>query len=98
MIFLDPAHCVSPDPVMREIWRKTHCPDCVTCNRGIECSKFQPPQKTFFVDKAIGAIWPNSSVQSQMKLFAEKINPPSLYPSLPPSLPCICEVSAGFWV
>lgn len=40
------------------------------------------PQKcNFFVDKGIGAIWPNSSVQSQMKLFAGKINP------LPPSLP-----------
>lgn len=35
----------------------------------------------YFVDKGIGAIWPNSSVQSQMKLFAGKINP------LPPSLP-----------
>lgn len=38
----------------------------------------------YFVDKGIGAIWPNSSVQSQMKLFAGKIN--LLPPSLPPAL------------
>lgn len=69
------------------------------CNREIECSKFQPPEKCFFffVDKDIGAIWPNSCAQSQMKLFAGKINP------RPPPLsrPCICQVfvgGGGFWV
>lgn len=63
------------------------------CNREIECSKFQPPEKCFFffVDKDIGAIWPNSCAQSQMKLFAGKINP------RPPPLsrPCICQVFVG---
>lgn len=39
---------------------------------------------------SIGAIWPNSSVQSQMKLFAGKINP------LPSSLSAPAFVRFGF--
>lgn len=86
------AHCVAADPGMWEIRGKTNCPECATCNREIECSQFQRPKKcNFVVDKGIGAIWPNSSVRSQMKLFEGKINPPSPpLPSLPPSCPCIC--------
>lgn len=58
-------------------------------------SSLQKNAFCFLVDKDIGAIWPNSCAQSQMKLFAGKINPCPL----PLFRPCICQVFVGvFWV
>lgn len=80
---VDLVCCVSTGPVIRERYGGRHAVLIVLhVTEGLSALN-SSPQKFFFVDKAIGAIWPNSSVQSQMKLFAEKINP------LPPYLPLL---------